>query len=102
MAAEFQEAKRKQESFLAPLERRCLLWLASHAPAWLNSDHLTLLGLVALVAAGVCYWWGQSSPAGGYAAVVCLAPTLLGDRLERTPPRVRKRQRPRHGVSVDH
>src|SRR6266481_1288945 len=102
MAAEFQEAKRKQESFLAPLERRCLLWLAAHAPAWLNSDHLTLLGLVALAGAGLCYWWAQSSPAGLYAVIVCLALNWLGDSLDGTLARVRNRQRPRYGFYVDH
>src|SRR6476659_3899433 len=102
MPAEFQEAKRKQESFLAPLERRCLLWLAVHAPAWVNSDHLTLLGLVALAGAGLCYWWGQSSPWGLYAVIVCLALNWLGDSLDGTLARVRNRQRPRYGFYVDH
>jgi len=102
MPAEFQEAKRRQESFLAPLERRCLLWLAVHAPAWLNSDHLTLLGLAALAGAGLGYWWGQSSPLGLYAVIVCLALNWLGDRLDGTLARVRNRQRPRYGFYVDH
>src|SRR5437870_1100602 len=102
MPAEFQEAKRRQESFLAPLERRCLLWLAVHAPAWLNSDHLTLLGLAALAGAGLGYWWGQSSPLGLYAVIVCLALNWLGDSLDGTLARVRNRQRPRYGFYVDH
>jgi phosphatidylglycerophosphate synthase len=102
MPAELQEAKRKQESFLAPLERRCLLWLAVHAPAWVNSDHLTLLGLAALAGAGLCYWWGQSRPLGLYAVIVCLALNWLGDSLDGTLARVRNRQRPRYGFYVDH
>jgi phosphatidylglycerophosphate synthase len=102
MPAEFQEAKRRQESFLAPLERRCLLWLAVHAPAWLNSDHLTLLGLVALAGAGLCYWWGQSSPLGLYAVIVCLALNWLGDSLDGTLARFRDHSRPRYGFYVDH
>jgi len=102
MPAEFQEAKRRQESFLAPLERRCLLWLAEHAPAWLNSDHLTLLGLAALAGASLCYWWGQSSPLGLYVVIVCLALNWLGDSLDGTLARVRNRQRPRYGFYVDH
>src|SRR3989475_9656418 len=102
MPAEFQEAKRRQESFLAPLERRCLLWLAVHAPAWLNSDHLTSLGLAALAGAGLGYWWGQSSPLGLYAVIVCLALNWLGDSLDGTLARVRNRQRPRYGFYVDH
>ena len=38
----FREAKRTQQSFLAGLEKRTLLWLAARTPAWINSDHLTL------------------------------------------------------------
>jgi phosphatidylglycerophosphate synthase len=102
MRAAFQEAKREQESFLAPLEKRCLIWLAHHMPAWVNSDHLTLLGLVALLGAGLSYWWARSSPAGLYAVVVCLALNWLGDSLDGTLARVRNRQRPRYGFYVDH
>jgi phosphatidylglycerophosphate synthase len=98
----FQEAKRQQESFLAPLEKRCLIWLAEHAPRWVNSDHLTLLGLAALAGAGVSYWWSRTNPAGLYAVIVCLALNWLGDSLDGTLARVRNRQRPRYGFYVDH
>ena len=102
MPAGFEEAKRKQESFLAPIEKRCLLWLAGHAPAWVNSDHLTLLGLAALLGAGLSYWWARWNPAGLYLAVVCLPLNWLGDSLDGTLARVRNRQRPRYGFYVDH
>jgi len=102
MQATFHEAKREQQSFLAPLEKRSLIWLAQHAPRWVNSDHLTLLGLVALFGAGLSYWWAQSTPAGLYAATVCLALNWLGDSLDGTLARVRNRQRPRYGFYVDH
>jgi phosphatidylglycerophosphate synthase len=102
MQATFQEAKREQQSFLAPLEKRSLIWLAQRAPHWINSDHLTLLGLAALCGAGLSYWWAQSNPAGLYAATVCLALNWLGDSLDGTLARVRNRQRPRYGFYVDH
>jgi len=102
MGAGFQQAKREQESFLAPLEKRCLLWLAHHAPARVNSDHLTALGLVALLGAGLSFWWAASNPLGFYAVVVCLALNWLGDSLDGTLARVRDRQRPRYGFYVDH
>ena len=102
MPAGFEEAKRKQESFLAPIEKRCLIWLAGHAPAWLNSDHLTVLGLVALAGAGLSYWWARWNPAGLYLGIVCLALNWLGDSLDGTLARVRNRQRPRYGFYVDH
>jgi archaetidylinositol phosphate synthase len=102
MQAGFKEAKRKQESFLAPIEKPCLIWLAQHAPSWVNSDHLTALGLVALLGAGLGYWWARSNPAGLYVVIVCLALNWLGDSLDGTLARVRNRQRPRYGFYVDH
>ena len=48
----FREAKRIQQSFLANAEKRTLIWLAVRTPAWINSDHLTLLGLLSMAAAG--------------------------------------------------
>jgi archaetidylinositol phosphate synthase len=102
MPAGFQEAKREQQSFLAPLEKRCLIWLAERAPRWINSDHLTLLGLAALLGAGLSFWWARSDPAGLYAVIVCLALNWLGDSLDGTLARVRNCQRPRYGFYVDH
>jgi len=102
MQAGFQEAKRKQESFLAPLEKPCLIWLARHAPSWINSDHLTALGLIALLGAGLGYWWARSNPAGLYVVIVCLALNWLGDSLDGTLARVRRQERPRYGYYVDH
>src|SRR5690242_7244206 len=98
----FHEAKRKQQSFLAPLEKPTLIWLAQHMPAWVNSDHLTLLGLVALLGAGLSYWWARSNPMGLYAAIVCLALNWFGDSLDGTLARLRNRLRPRYGFYVDH
>jgi len=40
---------------LSSLEKRTLIWLAHCMPAWVNSDHLTALGLLSLIAAGICY-----------------------------------------------
>jgi len=66
-------------------------------PAWVNSDHLTLLGLVALLGVGLSYWWARSNPMGLYAAMVCLAVNWFGDSLDGTLARVRNRLRPRYG-----
>jgi len=102
MPVTFQEAKREQLSLLAPVEKRTLIWLAEHAPRWVNSDHLTLLGFAALFGAGLSYWWARWNPAGLYAVIVCLALNWLGDSLDGTLARVRNRQRPRYGFYVDH
>jgi hypothetical protein len=44
----FREAAREQESFFAPIEKRLLVRMAHATPRWINSDHLTLLGLVSM------------------------------------------------------
>ncbi len=98
----FQEASRAQVSFLAPIEKRCLIWLAHRTPRWINSDHLTLLGLVSLLGAGLSYWYARWNRAGLILAIVCLALNWLGDSLDGTLARVRNRQRPRYGFYVDH
>ncbi len=98
----FREAGRAQVSFLAPLEKRCLLWLAHHTPRGINSDHLTALGLIALLGAGLSYWWARWNHAGLLLAIGFLMLNWLGDSLDGTLARVRNRQRPRYGFYVDH
>ena len=100
--AEFQNATRCQESLLAGLEKRCLLWLAHRMPAWVNSDHLTLLGFAAMFLAGVCYALAQWWPPSLLVVNLWLAVNWFGDSLDGTLARVRNRQRPRYGFYVDH
>ncbi len=99
---EFQDASRAQLSLLAPLEKKCLIWLARHTPRWINSDHLTALGLAALAGAGLSYWYSRWSRRGLLLVIACLALNWLGDSLDGTLARVRNQQRPRYGFYVDH
>ena len=96
----YSEARRVHDSFLAAIEKRCLIWMARRLPAWTNSDHLTILAGVAMLGAGVCYWIG--SPAALLASVVLLALNWFGDSLDGTLARVRHHERPRYGFYVDH
>lgn len=98
----FREAKRTQQSFLAAAEKRSLFWLAARTPAWINSDHLTVLGLTAMAGAGAGYWWSRWNRAGLVAVVACLALNWLGDSLDGTLARFRNCPRPRYGFYVDH
>jgi archaetidylinositol phosphate synthase len=100
--AGFREAKRIQQSFLAGLEKQTLIWLAAHTPAWTNSDHLTLLGLLSMAGAGLAYWWSGTNRAGLLLVVLCLALNWLGDSLDGTLARFRNHSRPRYGFYVDH
>jgi archaetidylinositol phosphate synthase len=98
----FKEAARAQVSFLAPLEKKVLIWLAQRTPKWINSDHLTVLGLISLLCAGLSYWYARYHRSGLLLAALCLALNWLGDSLDGTLARVRNRQRPRYGFYVDH
>ena len=99
---EFKAATRILTSVLAPLEKRTLIWLAQRMPARINSDHLTTLALVAMIAAGLSFWLGAATPVGLVLVVICLAINWFGDSLDGTLARVRNQQRPRYGFYVDH
>jgi phosphatidylglycerophosphate synthase len=98
----FRDALRLQQSITAPLERKVLAWLAARLPAWVNSDHLTLLGFAAMFLAGASYALARWNRAGLILAAVCLALNWFGDSLDGTLARLRNRQRPRYGFYVDH
>jgi phosphatidylglycerophosphate synthase len=89
-------------SLLAAAEKKLLIWIAGRLPRWINSDHLTSLGAVALAGAGICYWIGRQSPAALVAVVVLLAVNWFGDSLDGTLARVRHQERPRYGFYADH
>lgn len=99
---EFHAAQRVNRSLTAHMEKRALLWLAEHAPVWVSSDQLTVLGLSAQIAAGVCYALARFNQYWLVAAILCLVLNWLGDSLDGTLARVRNRQRPRYGFYVDH
>jgi phosphatidylglycerophosphate synthase len=98
----FRDALRLQESFSAAAERRALAWLAVRLPAWMNSDHLTLIGFLAMFLAGASYAFARFNRAGLVFATVLLALNWFGDSLDGTLARLRNRQRPRYGFYVDH
>lgn len=98
----FLSAKRYQEAFTAPLEKSVLTWMAKRTPAWINSDHLTLLGFVAQLLAGGGYALSRWNKYGLLLVVVALALNWLGDSLDGTLARFRDQQRPRYGFYVDH
>lgn len=95
-------AVRVQESLLAPLEKRALIWIATRLPRAVNSDHLTVLGILSMLAAGLSYWYASVNPLGLWIVNLCLFLNWFGDSLDGTLARVRDRQRPRYGYYVDH
>ena len=101
-AKPFQPATRVLESFLAEPEHRALRWLAARMPNWVNSDHLTVLGLFSMLAAGFAYWTASRYPIALLAVCGFLALNWFGDSLDGTLARFRDQQRPRYGFYVDH
>ena len=99
---EFKNAIRLQQSFLTPVERKCLAWLAQRMPARVSSDHLTLLGFAAMFVAGMCYFAARWWPAALLLVNVMLAVNWFGDSLDGTLARARNKLRPRYGFYVDH
>ena len=98
----FRSAERVQQSIVTWAEKRALLWLAAHTPEWINSDHLTMLGMVAQFFVGVSYALAAYDNLFLLAVNGFLALNWLGDSLDGTLARFRNRQRPRYGFYVDH
>jgi len=93
---------RVHASLLAAIEKRCLIAMARRLPEWVGSDHLTVLGAVAMLGAGSAFWLGSRNPLALLAVVVLLAVNWFGDSLDGTLARVRHQERPRYGFYVDH
>ena len=98
----FTNARRDQASVSSGPEGSLLIWLAQRTPAWINSDHLTALGSVAMFLTGASYALARWSSLGFASATLLLALNWLGDSLDGTLARVRKLERPRYGFYVDH
>ena len=93
---------REHASLLVQSEKRLLIWIAQRLPARVSPDHLSLLGLLAMLLAGLAYWASQWDPRALLIVVVALALNWFGDSLDGTLARVRNGQRPRYGFYVDH
>ena len=94
---------RQHDSVLANSEKRALIWIARRLPRWINSDHLSALGLSAMATAGLSFYYARWNPAVGLLLVVAsLFANWFGDSLDGTVARVRDQQRPRYGYYVDH
>src|SRR5213080_2087822 len=98
----FHDAEREQTSILAPLERIALHGLVRRMPAAVNSDHLSVLGLVAMLLAGVFYAASRHNALWLHAVNVCVFLNWFGASLDGTLARYRNRLRPRYGFYVDH
>lgn len=99
---DFREARRELNGITAGPERLVLRWLAARVPARIGPDHLTALGFLAMVLAGIAYALVQRAPEWLHLVNVCLLLNWFGDSLDGTLARHRKKLRPRYGFYVDH
>jgi archaetidylinositol phosphate synthase len=99
---QFKDAKREHHSLTAEAEKRLLIYIAERIPQPINSDHLTALGFVSMLAAGLSYWYAHWNPLALFAVIGWLAFNWFGDSLDGTVARVRQQPRPRYGFYVDH
>lgn len=93
---------RENHGLLAAPEKAALDWLARRMPAGIHSDHLTLLGLFAMIGAGASFWASRLDKSALALVVVFLAVNWFGDSLDGSLARYRNCQRPRYGYYVDH
>ena len=93
---------RENNGLLADVERRTLIWIAERIPRRINSDHLSALGLSAMLGSGLSFAAFVLTPWAAWGVVLSLALNWFGDSLDGTLARVRGHQRPRYGYYVDH
>jgi archaetidylinositol phosphate synthase len=93
---------REHHSLTASAEKRLLVRIAGRLPHFVNSDHLTLLALAAMVLAGAGYALARWDDRALWLVVIALALNWFGDSLDGTLARVRRAERPRYGFYVDH
>lgn len=87
---------------LAEPEKRLLRVVAARLPRWINSDHLTLLGVLGSIAVGAGYALSAYHIRWLWLASAALVVNWLGDSLDGTLARVRRLERPRYGYYLDH
>jgi archaetidylinositol phosphate synthase len=93
---------RLNTGLLADVEKRTLIWIAHRLPGWVQSDHLSALGLAGMMAVGAAFAAGGTYVWALPFVCVALAVNWFGDSLDGTLARVRNQQRPRYGYYVDH
>ena len=98
--------KRTNDILLGPLERPALAFFAKNMPKWVNSDMLTVLGLLGSVLAAVAYalvGLGEVK-ANPWLFVASLGFVInwFGDSLDGTLARYRNMSRPNYGYYTDH
>jgi archaetidylinositol phosphate synthase len=94
--------QRVNDSFLGPIERPTLAWVAARLPAAIVPDQLTAFGVVGGLITAAGFLLSRSSLAWLWLASAGLVINWFGDSLDGTLARVRGIERPRYGFFIDH
>jgi len=93
---------RVQTSFLAVGEKKVLIWMGERTPAWISPDMLTFFGLFGMILSGYGYFMAYKSGWFLTLASIGMFINWVGDSLDGTLARVRKKERPKFGYYLDH
>lgn len=94
--------QRVNDSFLGPIERPALAWIAARLPAAIVPDQLTAFGVVGGLITAAGFLLSRSSLTWLWLASAGLLINWFGDSLDGTLARVRGIERPRYGFFIDH
>jgi len=92
---------RVNTSWVIPVERPLVGWLAAKLPVGVTPDQLTLTGFVGALISGLAYGASWLSPSLLWLASAGLIINWFGDSLDGTLARIRKIERPRYGFFID-
>ena len=92
---------RVNTSWVIPVERPLVGWLAAKLPVGVTPDQLTLTGFVGALISGLAYGASWLSPSLLWLASAGLIINWFGDSLDGTLARLRKIERPRYGFFID-
>lgn len=97
-----QKHTRTNETPVAKVEKKVLLWLAARMPPWVVPDTLTVIGLFGSVLIFASYTLTFFHPGFLWLASFGFMINWFGDSLDGTLARYRKIERPRYGFFIDH
>jgi len=86
----------------AYLEERIKEWVCPRIPQWINSDHLTALGVFAIILVALGFILGFQDKIYLLLVVVGLFLHWFGDSFDGSLARYRKKTRPNYGYYIDH
>jgi phosphatidylglycerophosphate synthase len=94
--------QRVNDSFLGPIERPALAWIAARLPAAIVPDQLTAFGVMGGLITAAGFLLSRFSLTWLWLASAGLLINWFGDSLDGTLARVRGIERPRYGFFIDH